>query len=167
MSKQDAENELKSYGWETPEFSLLGTKCWARVVSIYDGDSPTIVFSFSGKVYRFPTRIYGIDTSEMKSKDAVNKDRALRARARLLELVAGSNPLPLDASKKDIQKFLAQSTYLVWVECMELDKYGRTLIRMRAEPNGKSFADILVEERLAYAYTGGTKLTESQQAEIS
>jgi endonuclease YncB( thermonuclease family) len=165
MSFEDVKQDLKNYGVETPEFSLLGTKCWARVVSVYDGDSPTVVFRFGDRVYRFPTRIYGIDTSEMKSKDVANKERALKARARLIELITRSSSVPIDATKKEIQKLLSKDVYLVWIECMELDKYGRTLISMKSSPDAeKSFADILIEEKLAYSYFGGTKLSEGQQA---
>ena len=157
MSFEEVKNDLREYGVDTPEFSLLGTKCWARVVSVYDGDSPTIVFRFGGKVYRFPTRIYGIDTSEMKSKDVANKERAMKARARLIELITKTVSVPRKRQKKSLPS--------KWVECMELDKYGRTLISMKASPDAeKSFADILIEEKLAYSYFGGTKLTEGQQA---
>lgn len=160
--------DFAGYGIDTPLFSLCGLKCWARVVGVYDGDSPTLVVPFGGdgKYYRFASRMYGIDTSEMKSKDEQNKERALRARGRLIELVTcGQVSLPLTAKKKDVVDALSRDVYLVWIECMEMDKYGRVLHNMYRSPEAgeKSFADILIEEGLAYAYFGGTKMTESEQ----
>lgn len=168
MSKDQAKQDFQAHGYETPEFSLLGTKTWARVVYVYDGDSPTLVLPLLGKMYRFATRMYGIDTSEIKSKDATNKDRALKAKHRLIELITGKTaPVPLGASKKEIKALFAQETHVAWVECLDMDKYGRILVKIKASPEEeKTFADILVEEKLAYPYFGETKLSEAQQATI-
>lgn len=159
--------DFRAFGYDTPEFSLLGTKCYARCVNVYDGDSPTIVIPLGAKMYKFHTRLFGIDTSEMHSKDPVNKTRAVRGRNRLIELItkAGNNGGASVVTKKDIKDLLGADVYLVWVECMEMDKYGRILLKMySAENDTKSFSDILLEEKLAYSYMGQTKLTEAQQA---
>jgi endonuclease YncB( thermonuclease family) len=159
--------EFAAYGYETPEFSLIGKKCYARVVNVYDGDSPTLVIPFEGKMFKFSTRVFGIDTSEMKSNDMINKDRALRARNRLIELITKVSPLPVSATKKDVIKLLSRDVYLVWIECMDMDKYGRVLVKVSNGPSDdKTFADVLIEEKLAYPYFGATKLTEQQQAAI-
>lgn len=154
------------FGIDTAEFSFAGRKLWARVVSVYDGDTITIVFPVGETMYRFNARMYGIDTCEMKSKEAANKETALRARNRLIELISG-RPLanPTGAVRKDIVRHLAEDTYLVWIECLEFDKYGRVLVKVRKsdDPDLKTFSDILVEEKLAYPYFGETKLTEKEQ----
>ena len=160
-------DDFRLCGMDTQEFFLMGQKCWARVVHCHDGDSPTIVLPVLGRMFRFNTRLYGIDTCEITSKVAANRDIAVRGRNRLLELIMGT-PLPSGTqlnTRKDIQALLASDVYLVWVECMEMDKYGRVLVKMKmSEHEGlKSFADILVEERLAYSYFGATKLTEAEQ----
>jgi len=160
---------FRPYGYDTPEFGLTGKKCWARVVSIYDGDTCTLIIPFQGKMYKFAARMYGIDTSEMKSKDAQNKERALKARNRLIELVTRS-PLPNPIiSKKDVINMLAADIHLVWIECLELDKYGRVLVNLHdseeAGVQGRpSFAEVLIAENLAYPYFGQTKLTEKEQS---
>lgn len=165
-----SKEDYVGFGIDTPVFSLEGLKCWARVVSVYDGDSPMVVIPVGGdrKMYRFATRMYGIDTSEMKSKDARNKERAFKARARLIELVTGGQVnLPLTAKKKDVIEALSRDVYLVWVECMEMDKYGRVLLKMYKSPEDeKSFADTLVDDGLAYVYFGGTKMTENEQGTL-
>jgi endonuclease YncB( thermonuclease family) len=164
MNKED----FRNFGYDTPEFSLQGKKCWARCVSIYDGDTCTLVIPFQGQMYRFSTRLHGIDTSEMKSKDAACKERALKARNRLLELVTQKPVENQNMTKKEIQKLLAEDVYLVWIECFELEKYGRVLLKMYVDSEeAKSFGEILVEEKLAYSYFGQTKMTETEQAALS
>jgi endonuclease YncB( thermonuclease family) len=160
---------FRAYSYDTPEFGLTGKKCWARVVSVYDGDTCTLIIPFQAKMYKFSARLYGIDTSEMKSKDNVNKERAIRSRNRLIELITRKAlPSPI-MSKKDVINMLANDVHLVWIECMELDKYGRVLVKLHdseeAEVQGlPHFAEVLVSENLAYQYFGQTKLTEKEQA---
>lgn len=148
-----------------PEFSLSGVKTWARVVSIHDGDTLKAVIPLHDRCYAFPLRLHGIDTCELKSKDAQNKELALKARNRLYELVT-QRPWPttlVSASKSAMTNALQEECFLVWLECGDFDKYGRLLATIRAEQEGASFADILVSEKLAYVYGGDTKLTEAKQ----
>lgn len=132
----------------TEFFSLNGTKCWGRVVDIYDGDTIKIVLPFGqGSFYKFSARLYGIDTPELKSEDEKIKKIGLKAKERLIQLVGWK--------KED-----AAAIAIVWVECLEWDKYGRLLINIYKNPGGESFGDILVKEKLAYAYDGGKKKTK-------
>lgn len=158
----DLKERFRQYGTETPEFSLLGTECYARCVYVYDGDSPTLVIPLFDRMYKFHTRLRGLDTSEIRS--TLNKERAIRARNRLLELVTKA-PVTV-TTKTDIVHLLASDVFLVWVRCLEMDKYGRVLVTMSASPeDAKDFSQILIDENLGYAYTGGTKQTEAQQAQ--
>lgn len=154
-----------NFGIDTPEFSFAGQKLWARVVSVYDGDTITLVFPVGQTMYRFNARMYGIDTCEMKSKEATNKETALRARNRLIELISCRPLASANAARKDIVRHLAEDVCLVWIECMEFDKYGRVLVKVRKNDDQatKTFSDILVEEKLAYPYFGETKLSEKEQ----
>ena len=158
-------DRFRRYGVDTPEFTLLGTECYARCVYAYDGDSPTIVIPLFGGMFKFHTRMHGIDTSEIRS--ALNKERAVRARNRLLELVTKSSVTGI-ANKADIVSLLASDVFLVWVRCLGMDKYGRVLVQMSASPEDtKDFAQILIEENLGYAYGGGRKRTEADQTAAS
>lgn len=150
----------------TPAFSLTGLACWARMVACHDGDSPTFVFPYAGKMYRFLTRVHGIDTCEITSKDPALKERAVCARNRLIQLATGCETLPVLKSDKDIVAFLSNDVHLVWIECLDFDKYARPLVRVKRSPDDESsFADILIQEKLAYPYFGATKLTEKEQVE--
>ena len=87
----------------------------------------------------------------------VLQDNAIRARDRLFELVTNSKV----NTKNDIKKLLETDVYLVWVECCNKDKYGRTLANIyKDNDKAKSFSEILLEEKLAYKYEGKTKLSD-------
>lgn len=158
---------FKEHGYSnTPTFSLTGLKTWARIVACHDGDSPTLVFPYAGKMYKFLTRLHGIDTCEMTSKDHGVKEHAIKARNRLIQLATQCENIPFLKSDKDIVNFLSNDVHVVWVECMDFDKYARPLVRIKRTPDDdKSFSDILIEEKLAYTYFGSTKLTEQDQAQ--
>jgi len=148
----------------TPLFSLMGLKTWGRLVDAYDGDTLKVILPLGEKLYRFNVRLYGIDTCEMKSKNPLAKQKAIQARDRILELATNSKQIPSFSSKKDLQQWLGQNLTMVYVDCLEMDKYGRALCKVYQSPGStKSFSDILVEEKLAYPYFGETKLTEEQQ----
>ena len=137
----------KEHDNSTNFFTMNGTQCWGRVVDIYDGDTMKIVLPFSqGLFYKFNCRLKGIDTPELKSRDEKVKKRGLKAKERLVQLVG--------ETETDVA--------VVWVECLEWDKYGRLLINIYKNPGDESFGDILVREKLAYEYDGGKKKTETE-----
>lgn len=152
---------FRQYGGATPPFSLAGMQTAARVVDVYDGDTMTCVVPLHDQYYKFTVRLAGIDTCEVKGK---NKEHALRARSRVLELVTGA-AVTADAvsTRKKVQALLDRDVHLVWLHCQEFDKYGRLLAEVREGPDQKTFSQILIEEKLAYAYQGDTKLTEEEQ----
>ena len=159
-------DDLKKYGLNTPALSLDGICTWARVVDVYDGDTITLVIPFKNDFYKFQCRMRGIDTCEIKSKVKENKDRAIRARNRLLQL-AGCTITNLDTTltRKDIQNMLNQRPSIVWIKCFEFEKFGRLLcdVFQTDLAHTDSFASVLIREKLAYEYMGETKLTEDEQ----
>ncbi|KAJ3075848.1 hypothetical protein HK102_005524 [Quaeritorhiza haematococci] len=149
-------------GLETPEFTFDGIKGWCRLVDAYDADTLTIVMQYQNQPFKFRTRMYGIDACEINSKDPVIKAKALQARNRVLQLVCGVR-LKLE-KRAEVQRLLADNVCLLWIECMHHDKYGRILVRCRLSPDDpRTLADILIEEKLAYPYYGGTRLNEDEQ----
>jgi endonuclease YncB( thermonuclease family) len=155
MSKED----FRQFGGSTPELSISGLKTYGRLVDIYDGDTIKVILPTFGSYYKFSVRLNGIDTCEIRSKDKVLQDTAIKARDRLFELVTNSKV----NTKNDIKKILEADVYLVWVECDDKDKYGRVLANIykdKETETTKSFSAILLEEKLAYKYEGKTKLTE-------
>jgi endonuclease YncB( thermonuclease family) len=166
MSLSDIQQRFQQYGGKaTPFFTLNGMKTYARVCSVYDGDTITVVMDVNGSFLKFKCRLMGIDTCEIKSKNAANKELAMKARNRLIELITGKKVE--DAKKKDIEAFLEDEVHLIWIHCLEFDKFGRTIIECYSSPDATtSFNQTLVAERLAYSYGGDTKLTEEQQVAL-
>lgn len=165
---QTNDTELfKQYGGSTPSFSLNNVQTLARVVSVYDGDTMHVIIPVLGSFFKFSLRMYGIDTCEIKSKNASNKETAIKARNRLIELVTKKGFDESLKTKKQIEGMLDKDVYLVWLNCLEMDKYGRVLAKVYSTKGDlKSFSDVLVEENLAYEYFGETKKNEDEQANI-
>lgn len=152
----------------TPELSraLEGVETFARVVALHDGDTLTAVFdAIGGAFYQLHVRIDGIDACEMTAHAAPNRRLAIAARDRLLSLVTG-NVSPPNSDKAAIEGLLASDVFMVRVRCGRLDKYGRLLGKVSsayADSMSPSFGDVLIAERLAYEYRGGTRLSEEAQ----
>ena len=166
--------DFKYFNNDTPIFTMNGMKTYARVVNVIDGDTLSLVIPLFDKYFKFSVRIYGIDTCEIHSNDTEIKEKGLKAKYRVIEML----------SKKDVKDVLCISRKqiifdnlselqsldlfnnnmsIVWIECLDFDKYGRLLANVFFDNKTKSIADILVSEKLAYRYDGGTKLTEEQQ----
>ena len=111
----------------------------AEVLSVYDGDSITVVLDLGlGLGAKVKCRLLGIDTPEIRTKSAVEKKAGYKARDRLRDLILGKSVL-LHSVKKP-------------------DKYGRLLVKVWTEENG--FVNgVLLDEGLAREYDGGTKVS--------
>lgn len=157
---QQIKEQFRMYGGSTPAFSLQGQKLYGRVVSIYDGDTMTLVLPVFQHYFKYNVRLMGIDTCEMKSKSSENKDRAHQAR----NAVFTSLGIPVHLStRKDIQKYLQDNIVIVSINCGDFDKYGRLLGDVFAMTSQESLSEMLIRLGLAYRYYGETKLTEDQQ----
>ena len=153
----------RHHGNNTPYFSLKDVKTYARVIDVYDGDTITIVIDLNGFFLKFKCRLNGIDTCEIRSKNAPNKQLAIQAKNRLFNLIT-NHTLDEMYNKKELIDYFDKNISIVWVHCLDFDKYGRLLIDCYSSPDEpKSFSQILIDEKLAYAYDGETKLTEDQQ----
>jgi endonuclease YncB( thermonuclease family) len=155
--------EFRQFGGSTPELSINGLKSYGRLVDIYDGDTVKIVLPVFDSYYKFSIRLNEIDTCEIKSKDKVLQENAIKARDRLFELLTNNKVDAVNGinGKNDIKKALDAEVYLVWVECDSKDKYGRILANIYKDKGStKSVSEILIEEKLAYRYGGKTKMTD-------
>lgn len=91
---------------QIPIFSFNGLKCWCKCVGVYDGDTVTVVFDYKGELIKDHIRLWGINTPEIRTRDAAEKEAGLSARDYLREQI-------LDR--------------IIWVEFFGEDKYGRSL----------------------------------------
>ncbi len=153
----------RHHGSNTPYFSLQGLKTYARVIDVYDGDTITIVIDINNFYLKFKCRLTGIDTCEIRSKSLPNKQLAIQARNRLFNLITDYTINEV-YNKKEIVEYFDKNIAIIWVHCLDFDKYGRLLVDCYStSDDSKSFSQILIDEKLAYFYDGETKLTEEQQ----
>lgn len=109
-----------------------------QVIKVYDADTITIASKLpydASPLYRLSVRLNGIDTPEIKGKNADEKEAAVAARDFVSNLV--------------LHKY-------VRLENIESEKYGRILADVYIDDihlNG-----LLIKERYAVKYDGGTKI---------
>jgi endonuclease YncB( thermonuclease family) len=142
------------------QFSLNGMKTRGKVVEIYDGDTCKIVLLNNNVLQKFNCRMNGIDTPEIKPllsnpNREIEIKNAYKARNRLIQLCTNAN---IDFKNFDTKKVsLDTNTKLVYIKCLEFDKYGRLLVNIYDNENSISYNEILINEGFAKKYDGGTK----------
>lgn len=165
----------------TSIFRIEPNQQWARVVDVYDGDTITCIIKLHKKYpYKFQVRLAGIDTCELRSKNPDVRSKALEARQFVIQTITGCSEVTLKelTTRTSIKTFLNKTSYFIWIHVTGFDKYGRVLATIYTERPGnfgnsghkilqtpKSLSERLVENGLAYAYDGKTKLTEEDQLE--
>lgn len=137
--KEKNENmEDENIKWEdTVEFTfpIKGGK----VIKVYDGDTITIASKLpfdASPLYRLSVRLNGIDTPEIKGKGVSDEEKEAAKNAR------------------DFVSNLTLNKY-VRLENIETEKYGRILADVYI--GDIHLNDLLLKERYAVKYDGGTK----------
>ena len=126
---------------KTKIFSFEGRKCIGKVVDVYDGDTVKIVFPLSDKepdrLYKWNCRLINVDTPELRTKNLKEKEFGKVVRDKLREKI-------LDK--------------LVYISCMDFDKYGRLLVEIFEDSEYKnSMNNWLIANEYAKEYHGGKK----------
>ena len=112
-----------------------------KVIKVYDGDTITIAskLPFIGKdkdtIWRFSTRLNGIDCPEIRGKSLEERMIAIKARDKLSDMILNK---------------------LVQLKDVKLEKYGRLLATVVY--NKIDLNEWMVDQRLAVRYDGGTKI---------
>jgi endonuclease YncB( thermonuclease family) len=108
------------------------------VVSVYDGDTFTLaVWNNEIKKWtKWPVRVARIDCPELRTKNLNEKQIALKAKTFVEERI-----LHKRVELKNVAR----------------EKYGRILADVFVSGQTKSINDLLIEQRLAVSYDGGTK----------
>ena len=120
-----------------------------QVIKVYDADTITIASKLpydASPLYRLSVRLNGIDTPEMKGKDvsAEEKEAAILARNFVSNLV--------------LHKY-------VRLENIESEKYGRILADVYL--GDIHLNELLIKERYAVKYDGGTKTKQTSWLNLS
>jgi endonuclease YncB( thermonuclease family) len=154
----------------TTTLTLQNYYTLARVVDIYDADTIICIIYIFNDFYKFNIRLGGIDTCEMKSHNEVLKQHAYVARNRLFALITGIT-INNTFTRIQLREILNTNNYVIKILCDKFDKYGRLLgyiYNMNTHNNDviNSYNQILVKEKLAYEYSGKTKLTDKEQIKL-
>lgn len=111
----------------------------AEILNVVDGDTIDIRVDLGFRIYQqMRVRLDGIDAEEKNSTNPYERASAMKAKARVQELLSTR------------QKYL--------IETFKVDKYGRYLAKVFLDTDdGASINDVLVSEGLAVAYHGGKR----------
>lgn len=163
MDRDEATKLLSGFDSKTKLFSLAGLKTWCRLVAAHDLDTISVVFPFQGRdVHKINCRVVGIDSPEMTSKDPVVKEWAIKARNRMLSLIApGVFQVDGNYAKKDIERLLAENVSMLYIHAHEYEKYGRLLVDLfldaSAAARNETLQSICIKDGYAKPYGGKTK----------
>ena len=131
---QDCELKSKTLNNSIP-FSMQGKIVRAKVVSVYDGDTITLVFKFGNVFCHHACRLEGLDCAEIKTKNQEEKKVGLEAKEYLTNLLVNQLVTVTFSDKND--------------------KFGRLLGKI--EFNGMNISDHMIEKGFGYAYNGEKK----------
>ena len=163
MNREQATELLSKSDSTTKLFSLAGLKTYCRLVSLHDLDTISVVFPFQGRdVHKINCRVVGVDSPEMTSKDPIVKAWAVKARNRMLSLIApGVFEVDGSYAKKDIERLLAENVSMLYIHAYEYEKYGRLLVDLFLDDSvadrGDTLQAICIREGYAKSYYGKTK----------
>jgi len=121
---------------DAPKFSkcVYEQEIEAKVVSVYDGDTIKAIFPLNDKLYKWNCRLSGIDTPEIRTSSALEKQHGYFVRNALREKILNK---------------------VVSLKCGDLDKYGRLLVQVFHQ--GENINQWLIDNNYAFTYDGGTK----------
>ena len=123
---------------DAPKFSdcVNGKTVEAKIVSVYDGDTVKAIFPLNGVLYKWSCRLTGVDTPELRTRNIKEKKHGYFVRDELRKKILGQ---------------------VVLLECGDLDKYGRLLVKIICHDGKCRIDEWLINNGYAFYYDGGTK----------
>ena len=134
-----------------PLFSLNGYEGYARITSVYDGDTFKACILLHNRILKFNFRVLGYDAPELKpARDLFERDayitRAVYARDIFKRMLGFDDRAP----HQWWNPFICRNSVngWVWIKCYKNDKYGRTLVTVYKNKNdSKSINDRMIETK--------------------
>jgi endonuclease YncB( thermonuclease family) len=157
-------NALENASHEVELSSLEGQSMLGKVVYVYDGDTVHIVFEINNKLTKYICRLAHIDSPEIVPKNIADKnlrdkeiEAATKSRNYLIETVS-TIKINNIITKQNCKDLLSTSKKLIWVKCLEFDKYGRLLVELYENRYSMvSINKLMIDNNYAVPYEGGTK----------
>jgi micrococcal nuclease len=116
-------------------WTFIGQTKKAKVIDVYDGDTCTIAMWIGFQKYSFKMRLFGIDTPELRTKNAAEKEAGYKAKDHLSSLILGKKVKIVFADKEE--------------------KFGRLLGTIYL--GGKNINQMMITSGHAKEYFGGKK----------
>ena len=136
MNSIEPHTDLSDVLWKTTVPFVPPVEC-GKVIKVYDGDTITIATRLpfpNSPIYRFPVRLLGIDSAEIKGKTKEEKSCAIASRDALYSKIFGE---------------------IVTLKNVSTEKYGRILADVYL--NDIHINQWMLDNKLAVEYDGGTK----------
>ena len=130
-------DDLSTMDNKVKAFTLDGMVFQAKVVDVHDGDTIKAVFKVFDKYYRWNCRIAHVDTPELRTDNAEEKERAIFVRDKVRELILNK---------------------IVTLHCLTFDKYGRLLAEVVLPGTNERLHEWLISNKYANPYEGKTKI---------
>jgi len=142
VSKEKAQLEfLRKVAYDQVNFfHLNGYQTYAKVASVYDGDTCSLIFFLNDKPVKFSCRLAGLDCAEKASTDHLEAEHAQRTADRFHELIRPNHDI-------------------VYAQFHKFDKYRRLLVTLKTTKDAEqTINETFLKEDLAYAYKGGARI---------
>ena len=144
-----------------PIFSLENYQGYAKITSVYDGDTFKAVVMLHGRPLKFSFRTLGYDSAEMKpSLGMVDRDRHIHLARLARDMFKEECGFDDRAPHRLWNPFMCRNKVngLVWIECGKNDKYGRPLVTVyRRKSDIQSVNQKMIMSGIVNAYNGKKK----------
>tara|TARA_B110000858_G_scaffold52414_1_gene60720 strand:+ start:322 stop:816 length:495 start_codon:yes stop_codon:yes gene_type:complete len=143
-------------------FSLDGHEGYAKITSVYDGDTFTAVIRKFGRVLKFKFRAVGYDSAEMKPLLGMqNRSEHIYLAKLARDMFKEECGFDDRAVPYQWNPFTCKNRVngWVWVQCGKNDKYGRTLVTVRRNRCDEyTVNEKMIASGIVNRYEGGKKL---------
>jgi endonuclease YncB( thermonuclease family) len=144
-----------------PIFDLKNYKGYAKITSVYDGDTFNAAIILHGRVLKFKFRTLGYDSPEMKPslnmEHRMNHIEMAKLARDLFKEECGFN----DRAPHQVwNPFMCRNKVngWIWIECDKMDKYGRPLVTVyRKRGDSVSVNDKMISSGIVNVYDGKKK----------
>jgi len=144
-----------------PVFSLSGYNGYARITSVYDGDTFNAIIMKHGRVLKFKFRTLGYDSAEMKPSLAMQERNEHIYLAKLARDMFKQECGFDDRVVPQLwNPFMCKNKVngWIWIECGKNDKYGRPLVTVYRKRGDKiSVNQKMIASGIVNLYDGKKK----------
>lgn len=144
-----------------PVFSLKNYKGYAKITSVYDGDTFTAIIRLDGRNLKFKFRTLGYDSAEMKpSLTMTNRTEHVYLAKLARDMFKQECGFDDRAPPESWNPLMCRNKVngLVWITCGNNDKYGRTLVTVyKKRGDEMSVNNKMISSGIVNVYDGGKK----------